>query len=192
MAQTSLKRLVLVGDANCGKTSLVLAFTNNEFRPELLPTVFDHHTVELNIDNTQIFVELRDTSGHEDYDKLRSVSYPNVDVIIMCFAIDNARSLSNILDRWYPEVRQYCPMCPIMLVGTKADTRNDPRTIQRLSSRKQVVLRPEQGRNMKDRIGALVYLECSAKDSNGVKEVFKQAIRLQGTKKSTTRKCSLL
>ena len=41
---------------------------------------------------------LWDTAGKEDYDRLRLLSYPDTDVILMCFSVDSPDSLS----REYP------------------------------------------------------------------------------------------
>ncbi len=48
-------------------------------------------------------------SGQEDYDRLRPLSYPDTDVILMCFSIDSPDSLENIPEKWTPEVRHFCP-----------------------------------------------------------------------------------
>ena len=47
--------------------------------------------------------------GQEDYDRLRPLSYPDTDVILMCFSIDSPDSLENIPEKWTPEVRHFCP-----------------------------------------------------------------------------------
>lgn len=39
---------------------------------------------------------LWDTAGQEDYDRLRPLSYPDTDVILMCFSIDSPDSLGKI------------------------------------------------------------------------------------------------
>jgi hypothetical protein len=62
---------------------------------------------------------LWDTAGQEDYDRLRPLSYPDTDVILMCFSIDSPDSLENIPEKWTPEVRHFCPNVPIILVGNK-------------------------------------------------------------------------
>ena len=55
------------------------------------------------------FALLYSTAGQEDYDRLRPLSYPDTDVILMCFSIDSPDSLENIPEKWTPEVRHFCP-----------------------------------------------------------------------------------
>lgn len=120
---------------------------------------------------------LWDTAGQEDYDRLRPLSYPDTDVILMCFSIDSPDSLENIPEKWTPEVKHFCPNVPIILVGNKKDLRNDPNTIKELSKMKQEPVKPEEGRAMAEKINAFAYLECSAKSKEGIREVFETATR---------------
>ncbi|CAF4870148.1 unnamed protein product [Rotaria magnacalcarata] len=50
-------------------------------------------------------------------------------------------------------------------------------TKRELMKMKQELVRSEYGRNMADRIGAVGYLECSARTKEGVREVFEFATR---------------
>lgn len=125
----------------------------------------------------QVELALWDTAGQEDYDRLRPLSYPDTDVILMCFSIDSPDSLENIPEKWTPEVKHFCPNVPIILVGNKKDLRNDPNTIKELSKMKQEPVKPEEGRAMAEKINAFAYLECSAKSKEGVREVFETATR---------------
>ena len=52
----------------------------------------------------KVELALWDTAGQEDYDRLRPLSYPDTDVILMCFAIDSPDSLENISEKWTAEV----------------------------------------------------------------------------------------
>ena len=42
---------------------------------------------------------------------------------------------------------------------------------------KQEPVKPEDGRTMAEKINAFAYLECSAKNNDGVREVFEEATR---------------
>lgn len=55
----------------------------------------------------QVELALWDTAGQEDYDRLRPLSYPDTDVILMCFSIDSPDSLENIPEKWTPEVNNF-------------------------------------------------------------------------------------
>jgi len=187
------KKLVIVGDGACGKTCLLIVFSKDQFPEVYVPTVFENYVADIEVDAKQVELALWDTAGQEDYDRLRPLSYPDTDVILMCFSIDSPDSLENIPEKWTPEVKHFCPNVPIILVGNKRDLRNDNTTIHELSKMKQEPVKNDEGRTMADKISAFSYLECSAKTKDGVREVFETATRaaLQ-TKKKKKGKCTLL
>lgn len=55
------------------------------------------------------------------------------DVFLVCFSVNCLASLQNVQDKWIPEVTHHCPDTPIILVGTKADLREQPETNQLVS-----------------------------------------------------------
>ena len=112
-------KLVIVGDGACGKTCLLMVFRNDEFPPDYVPTVFENYVKELTVDDKDIELELYDTAGQEDYDRLRPLSYPGSDVILVCYSVDSPNSYDNVKERWIPEVEQFCPRVPVVLVGTE-------------------------------------------------------------------------
>lgn len=75
---------------------------------------------------------LWDTAGQEDYDRLRPLSYPDTDVLLLCFAVDNPDSFENVTDKWAGELHAFCPKVPVVLVGTKTDLRHDNAAIKNL------------------------------------------------------------
>jgi Ras family protein A len=187
------KTLGIVGDGACGKTCLLIVFSKDQFPEVYVPTVFENYVADIEVDGKQVELALWDTAGQEDYDRLRPLSYPDTDVILMCFSIDSPDSLENIPEKWTPEVRHFCPNVPIILVGNKKDLRNDPNTIRELVKMKQEPVKPQDGQAMAEKIGAFNYLECSAKTKDGVREVFETATRaaLQVKKKKKS-KCRIL
>ena len=44
-------------------------------------------------------------AGSEDYDKLRPLSYPETDVLLVCFSVNNSKTFHNVRSKWIPEVR---------------------------------------------------------------------------------------
>jgi len=188
------KKLVIVGDGACGKTCLLIVFSKDQFPEVYVPTVFENYVADIEVDSKQVELALWDTAGQEDYDRLRPLSYPDTDVILMCFSIDSPDSLENIPEKWTPEVRHFCPNVPIILVGNKKDLRNDQTTIRELSKMKQQPVSYEEGQAMADKIGAYGYMECSARTKEGVREVFELATRaaLQTKKRKKKAGCEVL
>lgn len=178
------KKLVVVGDGACGKTCLLIVFSKDEFPEVYVPTVFENYVADIEVDSKQVELALWDTAGQEDYDRLRPLSYPDTDVILMCFSVDSPDSLENIPEKWVPEVKHFCPNVPIILVANKKDLRNDESVRGELARMKQEPVRAEDGRAMAVRIGAYDYLECSAKTKDGVREVFETATRAALQKRS--------
>ena len=89
----------------------------------------------------QVELALWDTAGQGDYDRLRHLSYPNTDVILMCFSIDSPDSLENILAKWFPEAKHFRPKVPIILVGNKKvkilDKQHKPKLIMNVGGFKK-------------------------------------------------------
>ena len=187
------KKLVIVGDGACGKTCLLIVFSKDQFPEVYVPTVFENYVADIEVDGKNVELALWDTAGQEDYDRLRPLSYPDTDVILMCYSIDSPDSLENIPEKWTPEVRHFCPSVPIVLVGNKKDLRNNEATRRELLKSKQEPVKTEEGRAMAEKIGAYAFLECSAKTKEGVREVFETATRAAlSRQKKKARKCGLL
>ncbi|KAH7718815.1 transforming protein RhoA [Aphelenchoides avenae] len=174
------KKLVIVGDGACGKTCLLMVFRNDYFPDIYLPTVFENSVADIEVNTAhgqqQVELALWDTAGQEDYDRLRPLSYPSTDVVLICFSVNNPDSLGNVPQKWAPEVRHFCPNVPDLAYNDQ-----EPAT-------------PEQGTEIAKKIGAVHYTECSAKTKQGVREVFERATvaALAYKKKKPNRLCSIL
>lgn len=191
MSYVKLK-LVIVGDGACGKTCLLMVFRNDEFPPDYVPTVFENYVKELEIDNKEIELELYDTAGQEDYDRLRPLSYPGSDVILVCYSVDSPNSYDNVRERWFPEVEQFCPRVPVVLVALKKDLREDENVIKDLAESGQSPVTVAQGNKIASETGAADFLECSALKRDGVQEVFESAIRAALARRKGKRGCCTL
>lgn len=61
--------------------------------------------VQVTVDGRIISLNLWDTAGQEEYDRLRTLSYPQTNVFIICFSISSPASYENVKHKWHPEVR---------------------------------------------------------------------------------------
>jgi len=189
------KKLVVVGDGGCGKTCLLIVYAENRFPEAYIPTVFENYVTQVQFEGKEIELALWDTAGQEEYDRLRPLSYPESDVILIVFSIDFPVSLGNVQDKWFPEVAHFCEGTPLILVGTKTDLRRDDQTRRMLGAQGQAPVSAEQGQSVAREIGAR-YIECSAKTGNGVQEVFalalKESMRGKWGKKLKQRRCIII
>jgi len=189
------KKLVVVGDGGCGKTCLLIVYAENRFPEAYIPTVFENYVTQVSFEGKEIELALWDTAGQEEYDRLRPLSYPESDVILIVFSIDFPVSLGNVQDKWYPEVAHFCEGTPLLLVGTKIDLRKDEQTRRMLGAQGQTTVTPEQGQAVAKEIGAR-YMECSAKTGQGVHDVFnaalKEGLRVKWGQKMKKRRCVVI
>ncbi|KAG9515088.1 ras-domain-containing protein, partial [Aureobasidium melanogenum] len=171
------KKFVVVGDGGCGKTCLLISYSQGVFPEKYVPTVFENYITHCEHKPSGKIVELAlwDTAGQEEYDRLRPLSYPETDLLFVCFAIDCPNSLENVMDKWYPEVLHFCPTTPIILLGLKSDLRNKRTCIDLLKTQGLTPVTTHQGQAVAKKMGAL-YMECSSKEMTGVHEIFEAAI----------------
>lgn len=72
-----------------------------DYLQKYVPTVFENYITHTTVPGTHKPIELAlwDTAGQEEYDRLRPLSYPETDLLFVCFAIDCPNSLENIMDK---------------------------------------------------------------------------------------------
>jgi len=75
-----------------------------------IPTVFENYVTQVHFDGKQIELALWDTAGQEEYDRLRPLSYPESNVILVVFSVDFPTSLANVLDKVFQSALSYCPL----------------------------------------------------------------------------------
>jgi len=167
-------KIVVVGDGAVGKTCLLICYATGQFPTEYVPTVFANYTAKKEIQGQTVILHLWDTAGQEEYDRLRPLSYPGADVILMCFSTVSQGSFDAVTDKWAPEVAHFIPDVPIILVGTKLDMREekcpDPN-----SGKFEPILTPN-GEELAKQLKAHKYLECSSKTGEGLEKVFTTAM----------------
>lgn len=162
-------KIVVVGDGAIGKTCLLISYTQRKFPEDYIPTVFENYVTKIDGPKGEVIeLALWDTAGQEEYSRLRPLSYTDVDILLVCYSIDNWTSLNNVQELWIPEVKHFCPNTPIILVGLKSDLY----ALDDLDS----LVDPKDADSLAQSLGAFMHLQCSSKSRHNIEEIFNIAI----------------
>ena len=174
--KTHCLKLVILGDAGVGKTSLLNRFIKQEFSQLYRATIgCDFLQKEIEIGEDLLTLQIWDTAGQERYNSLGHAFYRGSDCFMLVYDITETKTFEGV-DSWYRDFIQYVnnlPDFPILLVGNKID----------LDSKRRVPF--EQGEQWANEHNAM-FIESSAKDNLKVEEAFLQLATkaLQNAKKS--------
>ncbi|KAJ3325968.1 hypothetical protein HDV06_002353 [Boothiomyces sp. JEL0866] len=180
MFYTPKYNIIVAGDRQVGKSCLIYGKLRNRF---VDPLPSNHYTNRTDI-NDQIKISVDGKyakvfnweypywliDSPVVYDKLKEIFLSDRDLIILCFDIGNRDSLASISEKWIQDILQFGTGTPIIVVGLKSDLRIQAKFHDQLVSF-------EEGKEMADIVGALAYLECSAKSGIGIHNVYAEAIR---------------
>ncbi|KAF4992969.1 Ras family [Fusarium heterosporum] len=176
---SSSVKLVLLGEAAVGKSSLVLRFVNNDFQENKEPTIGAAFlTQKCNLPTRTIKFEIWDTAGQERFASLAPMYYRNAQAALVVYDLTKPTSLIKA-KHWVAELqRQASPGIVIALVGNKLDLTGDSSIAadgedgeegddtgdaRKVSTEEAQAYAEEEG---------LLFFETSAKSGHNVSEVF--------------------
>jgi len=117
-------KVVVVGDGAVGKTCLCTVYTQKTFPTSYNPTVFDTYPTDMVLadpEKTAVKVNIWDTAGQEEFENLRTLTYPDTDLFIVCFSMVDRNSFENVGHVWLKDLNGRAANTPKFLVGTKKD-----------------------------------------------------------------------
>ena len=153
-------KIVVLGDISVGKTSILSRFRYGVFEPEYMPTLgIDFFSQNLFYEDKTIRLILWDTAGEERFRSLIPSYLKNADCIIIVFDITNKDSF-NSLNKWLTDSKNNASEGTIYIIcGNKSDLKE-----------KRTVNENEIDEYIKK--NELIYVECSAKNGEGIKDLF--------------------
>lgn len=159
-------KLVLIGDEDVGKSSIINRFKNNKFSEKYEPTLgLDFQTKYITIDNINTKLLLYDISGQEKYRTLIPLYIKESKIIILIYDITNQESFNNI-QKWQELLKDLNKETEIIiLVGNKVDLFNR-------------VVSQEEGKNFADNHN-YIFKEVSAFTGEGIEDLFLNIISNQ-------------
>lgn len=156
-----LFKIVIIGDANVGKTSLANSYVNNaKLNPNRASTVaVDFYTKKIEYAGRQIKLMIWDTAGQERFRAITKTFYRDSIGALVCFSLINRKSFEN-LKQFIDELLEHSKLdTKIVLVGTFADM-IDKRVVSQ-----------EEINSFIDTYGTS-YVEISSKTGLNVSDVF--------------------
>ena len=158
--------IVMVGDENVGKTSILSKYCNNKFPlTKKKHKSLDIYKKSLEYNGNEFRLKLWDTQYNESNFKLNRQIYARADCIIFVCAINNKDSFTN-LDNWYQILSENIDMTnkQMMIIANKSDLDDDR------------VVGNDEIRQKAEEID-VPFFEVSAMDGSGLQEAFDSMIK---------------
>ncbi len=157
MSSVPVLKVVVAGNGNVGKTSLIRRFCEGKFEEARVATIgVDFQTQTVDLAGKTVKLSIWDMAGQDRFQIIRAGFYRGSRASALVYDVTEPESLENLV-RWRDEILDVVDDQPFVVVGNKIDLE---RTQQ-----------PEHAQQFADLIKAR-YLETSALDGNGVSQLF--------------------
>ncbi|KAI9912778.1 hypothetical protein PsorP6_005100 [Peronosclerospora sorghi] len=159
-----LFKLLLIGDAGVGKSSMLLRFTDDTFDDNLQSTIGKANIIQkalvkmMQMDGKKIKMTIWDTAGQERFRTLTSSYYRGAQGIVLVYDVARRDTFEN-LDLWLQEVEVYSP----------AGGRDVVKLLERVVTRQEA----EDWARSK----GMLFVESSAKTKIGIQQVFNEVVQ---------------
>ncbi|KNC46646.1 Rab18/RabC-family small GTPase [Thecamonas trahens ATCC 50062] len=160
-----LLKLLLVGDTGVGKSCLVLQFCDGEFPEDMSSTIgVDFKVAMMETETARVKLTIWDTAGQERFRTLTKSYYRGATGVILVYDVTRKETFDG-LEQWLAEVDAHSTNADVvkMLVANKID----------LDAERQVSR--DQGAAFA-RAHAMLYIETSARTSEGVRDAFSELV----------------
>ena len=121
--RSELVKVILLGDTQVGKTSLMQRWAGKPLNPAYVSTIgVDFEKKQINNDtNSSIQLQIWDTAGQDRFQSIAASYYRQAHIAVMVFDVTNQISLSK-LNTYLEKIKKYAaPNISIVLVGNKVD-----------------------------------------------------------------------
>lgn len=123
-------KVVIVGDAGVGKTSLLEQYVHRRFAANYKATIgadFYTKTIPINDGGSKVTLQLWDTAGQERFQSLTTTFYRGADICLIVHDVtEDPEVTKKALKRWKEELYKYAPSdAVIAIIGNKQDLQSE-------------------------------------------------------------------
>ena len=157
--------ILLLGDSDSGKTSLLMRYAKNQYKENYISTVgLDSLVKNLIINEEDVRLHIMDTSGQERFKSLSQSYYKKVDGIIFVLDVTNMESYEGV-KFWLKDALSYNKEIVYVIVGNKIDLKN-------------IIVVNENDIKSEEIFKDIKYFETSAKENTNVEKPFEEIANL--------------
>lgn len=119
-------KIVVMGSAKVGKSSIISQFLYGTFSPKYKRTVEEMHHGEFNVAGVHLTLDILDTSGAYEFPAMRALSISSADAFILVYDVTDASTFeeARALRDQIHETKGGTAV-PIVVVGNKIDLTGD-------------------------------------------------------------------
>jgi len=164
MSKVRKSKVVVLGDAEVGKSSLITRFCYDAPPGESYTSTIgiDFMAKAVQVQGQTMRLQLWDTAGSERYRGLASSYLQDAEAVVLVYDISKRASFINTRE-WSELVLEKCGKIPLLvLVGNKMDLAENR------------IVSDQEGMQLAKEIGAKFFLETSALEDCNVKTLFEQ------------------
>ena len=125
-------KILLLGDSEVGKTSIILRFCEDKFEESSITTIgLDTKTKFLKVNDKKIQLIIWDSAGQERFKSIAKNSYKGAHGIILVYAINKYKSFKAIKE-WINNIKEGIDITKVglIIVGNKNDLPQEQRDIE--------------------------------------------------------------
>jgi len=161
-------KIVILGDAAVGKTSLINQYIEQSFEEDYKPTLganIIRKDVFIDEINASVRLIMWDLAGQEKYNVIRSMYFQGCVGALLVYDVTRHNTFETINSKWLKDFKKYVKKEGIyILIGNKIDLKD------------QKVVSTEDGESFSKEINASDFIETSAKYGENVEKAFTNLI----------------
>lgn len=161
-------KVVMLGDTNVGKTSLVLRFAEGYYRDEGRSATVGAFFITKRLQTSNGItckVQIWDTAGQAQFRKMAPMYYKNAAAAIVCYDVSNPKSFT-VMKEWLNELREKATgEMALAIAATKSDLADELSMAE--------IVPASEAKDFAAEVGA-IFVDTSARNNSNVNLLFQR------------------